>query len=205
MAGVLSGAWAGYRHALLEKPFRTKALTSLVLFSTGSAAAQDVEHRRQALRNSSGSVERQISPRKIAACGAYGATMYAPGMHMWYQLLERQLPSAALSATCCKLFLHSMIAAPCIIASFTIATKTLEGAALEQSLGALVESGPKMWFTALGFINIGLFINYHFMPLHYRVVFGNFVQLLWTAYQSWELQRAQVERDQQKCSLVETR
>jgi len=88
--------------------------------------------------------------------------------------------TATLFCTCRKLFLHSTLVA---ISSFTLTTT------LEQSLAALRDKGPTMWLTALGFINIGLFINYQFMPLPHRVTFGNFVQLLWTAYQSWELSR----------------
>jgi len=202
MACVFRGLWSGYRQALVESPYRTKAMTSFVLFGIGSAGAQDLEHRRQraaalGATNASGSA---ISAHKVAACSVYGGTLYAPGMHLWYNLLERQLPSAALRATCTKLFFHSTVAAPCIIASFTLTTQILEGQSLTDSCMALQESGPRMWFTALGFINVGLFVNYHFMPLHYRVIFGNLVQLAWTAYQSWELQRAERERSKRGCA-----
>lgn len=206
MAGVFRGLWSSYRQALVDSPYTTKAMTSFVLFGIGSAGAQDLEHRRQrqtAAPAVVGASEPGISAHKIAACSLYGGALYAPGMHMWYSMLERKLPSTALSATCTKLFFHSTVAAPIIIGSFTLTTQMLEGQSLASGCAALQESGPRMWFTALGFINIGLFINYHFMPLHYRVVFGNCVQLGWTAYQSWELQRAENERSQLRCAAEE--
>jgi len=49
------------------------------------------------------------------------------------------------------------------ISSFTLTTT------LEQSLAALRDKGPTMWLTALGFINIGFFVNYQFVPLPHRV------------------------------------
>ncbi|CAE8608025.1 unnamed protein product [Polarella glacialis] len=190
---MLALQWGNYLQALKTRPMRTKAVTSFALFGTGSAVAQLVaQGLNPSGQGSSATGSSQCSPgRKVAACAAYGGVLYAPGMHFWYQAVDRWIPSTTLMGTCCKLFLHSTLAAPAIISSFALTTKTLEGCPLEESIAALKERGPKMWLTALGFINVGLFVNYRYMPLPYRVPFGNLVQFVWTMYQSWELYRAQ--------------
>jgi len=150
------GFVASYRHALRMWPICTKSATSVVLFGVGNAGAQAVEWRRQ-----NDAHTRELSVRNTTNMpGSVYGSMYAPGMHFWYATVERWIPTATLFCTCRKLFLHSTLVA---ISSFTLTTT------LEQSLAALRDKGPTMWLTALGFINIGFFVNYQFVPLPHRV------------------------------------
>lgn len=120
--------WNEYLRQLQANPLRTKGITSGVLFAIGDVISQSLR-ARGTTRPSGQKVDAGRTPRpchtdmaRVAWLGAFGALLYGPTNHWWFNLQERYVtlfqnrfacasalsaPSRLMTLICCAVVLKA--------------------------------------------------------------------------------------------------
>lgn len=170
---VLTTLWAQYNKVLEEKPIRVKSITSFFGFMIGDICAQSI----------SGGV---YDPLRTARLTAFGVLMDGPVGHCWYTLLDKNVrpedPKSA-EAIVTKMALDQLIWAPVFSCVFFTFIRTLEGhpeaalSTIQNELVPTITANYALW-------PLAHIINFRFVPSQQRILYINFVQILWTCYLS---------------------
>ncbi|XP_075753984.1 peroxisomal membrane protein 2 [Pelodiscus sinensis] len=168
---------ARYLLLLRMRPLLTKAASSAVLSALGSLLSQVIERSR---RKPGTSKSLDLSgPLRFAI---YGFLFTGPLSHYFYLYLEQLIPPDAAFAVIKRLLVDRLLVAPPFLVLFFFVMNLLEGKDLSaftekmrSSYWAALKMNWKVW-TPVQFVNV------NYVPLQFRVLFGNLVALFWFAY-----------------------
>ncbi|XP_070579442.1 mpv17-like protein [Ptychodera flava] len=117
---------------------------------------------------------------KIARFGVFGLCCSGPFNYTWFRVLEFALPGYARKTVLKKLVADQLFAAPLITAGFFVVMDFLERK--EDVFAEAKKKTIPTWMAGLVFWPPAQFINFMFVPLHYRVVYVGIVAYLWANF-----------------------
>lgn len=168
-----------YRESLRKTPLPTKAVTSMIIGLIGEMVSSYIKRKYKGVK----------SPFKLTrflVFAIYGLFVSGPTFHFWYAWLENMsLRFPEKLRIYAKVAIDRLLFTPPFLL-FTMGflqyllsfngSQALE--AVKKSYGIVLLTNWKVW-TLVQYVNQG------FVPLEYRVLFGNFVALWWNAYLSF--------------------
>ncbi|XP_046380539.1 peroxisomal membrane protein 2-like [Haliotis rufescens] len=171
-------ALKAYLKLLQEKPILTKACTSAVVSSLGNIVSQLIVPNPQ--------TKGRIAWRSTLAYATFGFCVSGPVFHYFYVNLEKFFPKGSPNAALKKVLFDRLIFTPPFIFLFLYVVSVLEGQGHAASMHRIRETywyilkmNWKVW-TIIQFINI------KYIPVKYRVLFGNAVSLIWSVFISYK-------------------
>ncbi|XP_077996267.1 peroxisomal membrane protein 2-like [Glandiceps talaboti] len=163
-----------YLRHLRERPILTKAITSSVVSAIGDIIAQRI------ITGSNSGIG--INWRSVAANSIFGFVITGPMIHHFYILLDKLIPKTTPYAGIKKVLFDRLVLAPPYLLLVFYIVNILDGKSHSEAVKKIKESfmtalimNVKVW-TVLQYINI------NYVPMEYRVLFGNSVALGWNIY-----------------------
>ncbi|XP_044528973.1 peroxisomal membrane protein 2 [Gracilinanus agilis] len=158
-------------------PVLTKSVTSGILSAFGNFLSQIIESIRK-----KGRWSQNLDPRGPLRYALFGFFFSGPLSHFFYLYLDHWIPAAVPFSGVRRLLLDRLVFAPAFLLLFFFCMNLLEGKNM-AAFSAKVKTGYwpalqmnwKIW-TPVQFINI------NYIPLQFRVLFGNMVALFWYTY-----------------------
>eukprot|EP00047_Mylnosiga_fluctuans_P004927 m.237365 g.237365 ORF g.237365 m.237365 type:complete len:236 (+) comp13124_c0_seq1:10-717(+) len=165
-------AWAAYSRLLDAYPLPTKAATAFAIFTSADAIRQRIE---------SYTAERPHTwdaARTMRLAGFY-ATVHASWIHFWYAFLDKHVGrSAAVRVVALKVCADQFFSMPIFMATLLACQTLLSGhgldyvkAKLERDWVPTVKGAWVCWIPSLT-------VAFAFVPLKYRLLYANCVQVL---------------------------
>ncbi|KAG5178466.1 hypothetical protein JKP88DRAFT_168858 [Tribonema minus] len=174
----LARGWRTYHGLLLEHPLLTKSVTASLMAATG-------EFVGSYLKKSGPGTPRERA-RRLGAFAVFGLVVNGPAFHFWYAFLE-QLAQRWSKLTgghhiiLFKVIVDRLLMTPPYLVLTLVGLRWLQDFKLLLALQAcaLVYKSAlllnwKLW-------TVAQVINFNFVPLEYRVLFGNLVAAVWCA------------------------
>ena len=194
-----SAAW--YMMQLAAHPVITKSITAGVIGVMGDFMAQGLErvlHQRQ--QKQRGEVVQNTSakydPRRGLSILLDGFFLSGPLMHFGYELFDKIMPIHAgggSGAALMHVLADSVFLDAIFVASTFVVTGRMEGYTFRQILPQLrkdyVPALKASWATSLFLMPIE-FVCFRFLPLSYRVLAVNFIDVIWDAVISFMAHRS---------------
>ncbi|OWZ19625.1 hypothetical protein PHMEG_0006096 [Phytophthora megakarya] len=178
--GLLYDGW------LRQSPVLTKSVTAAVLFGLGDRIAQRMEKSRTPesdADNEEDEDDRALvseSTARTMRMMMWGSVIFTPILHSWQNLIERAIGSHGKIVVFQKMLMDSLVFAPCINALFFTSTQMVAGKSFDQGVTFAVDRLPQTLQANYTIWPIANMINYSYVPLQYRVLFVNCVNLVWT-------------------------
>ena len=183
---------ARYQALLKSHPLSTKAVTSCVIALVGELVGSYLKRRTAAAAAAGRSTSPESLPplvnwRRLGIFGAYGLAITGPLFHWWYGVLEKfvakqQLPPRI--SVVLKLLLDRLLLTPPFllfslgfIQYFQTLSASTAVANVRNTYAAALYTNWRVWTVAQG-------INFTYVPVEYRVLYGNVVALWWNVYLS---------------------
>ena len=204
-------AW--YLVQLEAFPLITKAITTGVIGFTGDAAAQMVEQRIRSRKEDASSAQLSfpVAPMKYdrrrgVSILADGVLVSGPLLHIMYNWLEHLVPVAGttgLSASLAALtqvLIDDFVLDSIFVAIMFVTTGIGEGHArgiIPQFKNEYFSIVRASWMTSIALIPIQ-FMCFRFLPLSFRVLGINFIDIIWGAMVSFMAHRNRKGHDQQQ-------
>ena len=172
--------WDSYKRELREHPLRTKSLSAGVISALGELICQYLVANRPGKKLKRTSLEKW---RRLAVFFCFGAAITGPLFHAWYAQLHRwtqQIKNHQLKVIM-QLFLdRGLLTPPFLLFTLSCLHYFLSKKATLHS----AKTHALSTFRSALFTNYSIFlptqaISFAFVPLEYRVLFGNLVALLW--------------------------
>ncbi|CAD7695137.1 unnamed protein product [Ostreobium quekettii] len=173
LGNVFAEFWAGYNELLAEKPIMVKSMTSFFGFMIGDICAQAI-------------MGGAYDPYRTARLTAFGVLMDGPVGHCWYATLDKNVmpeDPKTTKAIIIKTALDQLIWAPMFSCVFFTFVRTMEGhpelalSTIQSELVPTIVANYALW-------PLAHLINFRFVPPEQRILYINFVQILWTSYLS---------------------
>jgi len=190
-----------YMRALEEYPILTKALTTGIVQFVGDCAAQRYEQQQEKEATTMHS-DKGYNLRRGISLLADGLLISGPLLHYCFEWMEDAWPTseggdgvglARPLAILCHVFVNDYMIDSIYIALSFVFTGILEGYSLREVAGSLRKDyGATVrasWLTSLGFIPVEI-MCFGYLPLSFRVLAMNFVDLLWGAIVSFYSHRS---------------
>ncbi|KAG7399200.1 hypothetical protein PHYBOEH_009366 [Phytophthora boehmeriae] len=172
-----------YDKWLRDSPLVTKGVTSAILFGVGDRLAQRIESSGTEDDDKDDSADRHGIKRTVRMM-VWGGVAFAPLGHAWYNFLERAVRGSRKAVVVKKIAADQLIFTPPVnLAFFTYAGVT-EGKPLRESVDSAAAKLPPTLavnWTVWPLVHI---CTFGFVPLEYRVLFINFVNIGWSAFLS---------------------
>ncbi|XP_001366379.1 peroxisomal membrane protein 2 [Monodelphis domestica] len=158
-------------------PVLTKSVTSGILSAFGNFLSQIIKSVQK-----KGRWSQNLDPRGPLRYAIFGFFFSGPLSHFFYLYLDHWIPAAVPFSGVRRLLLDRLVFAPAFLLLFFFCMNLLEGKNL-AAFSAKVKTG---YWTALQ-MNWKIwtpvqFININYIPLQFRVLFGNMVALFWYTY-----------------------
>lgn len=195
-----SVAW--YMVQLATHPVLTKSLTAGVIGVLGDCLAQGLEHvLHQRQHNKRQGKDNQVvtplkyDPRRGLSILLDGVFLSGPLMHFGYEFLDHILPIAngGSGAALLHVLADSIFLDAIFVATTFIVTGRMEGYTFRQVLPQLrrdyLPALKASWATSLFLMPIE-FVCFRFLPLSYRVLSVNFIDIVWDAVISFMAHRS---------------
>lgn len=185
------GLLGQYQSQLAAEPFKTKCLTSCVISIVGEVVGSYLKQRKHHALLAANRHNRHmqalpapalLDPKRIAMFGVYGLAITGPVFHWWYAALEKYVRSMNITGNAnvlAKVALDRLVLTPPFLLLTLVymqffqtfnAAKT--SAAVKNIYAGALYLNWKVWTVAQG-------VNFRYVPLEYRVLFGNMVALWW--------------------------
>ncbi|KAG1713203.1 hypothetical protein DVH05_000923 [Phytophthora capsici] len=183
-----------YDECLQRQPLLTKMATSSVFFGLGDRLAQRVEKLGKTDEELSEMESNNIvqegrvlseSTAKTVRMMVWGGLLLSPMVHNWHNLLERVFVGTGKTVVVKKVIADMVFIAPQIPIWFLTSTGLMAGKPFRQAFDESVEKQPVMLaasYTLWPAVNC---ISYSVVPLQYRLLFGNVVNLGWSSFLSY--------------------
>jgi len=188
-------AWSlfgSYQECLTAEPLKTKMITSCVISMIGEVLGGYLKQRRYISSHAVNRNQRQVmlgnmppifDLKRLAIFGVYGFAITGPIFHWWYGFLEKTVRSWQINSgnmgVLAKIAMDRLVFTPPFLL-FTLAymqflqtfnvAKT--SAAIKNIYAGAIYLNWKVWTVAQA-------VNFKYVPLEYRVLFGNLVALWW--------------------------
>ncbi|CBY14938.1 unnamed protein product [Oikopleura dioica] len=164
-----------YDQMLQKRPLLTQCITAGTLCALGDVLAQQVFEKPE--------VHNYARTLKM---GGFGFFYYAPLCSKWMVLAERLFPGTSPASMIKKVVVDQLIISSILMTCFLIINEVIDGRGVDSGLKKIEKD-----FTTMIVANWQVwvptqFINFYFMPLHYRVIYINVVAFFWNIYVSWK-------------------
>lgn len=180
-----------YRNALRDSPIQTKALTSLVISLLGELFGAYLRRRKFLATYKYAGAERApsiVNLKRLGIFGFYGLAITGPLFHWWYGSLEKIVRHYNIESNnaqvATKILLDRLVLTP----PFLLFTLAYMQGLLTGKPNVAAENVKKAYPGALALNwkvwTVAQYINFQFVPLDYRVLFGNAVAFWWNCYLS---------------------
>lgn len=168
-----------YRRLLHERPFITNVLTTCSFMITGDLISQTFFQKKN-----------HIDFKQTTRFAIAGFIFVGPAVRGCLVMIDKVFgPTTSIKVLGKKLLLDQGACAPCFLVCNVslltfLQTRTIEGVRkeLEQSYFNLLKLNYSFW----PFVQI---VNFYFIPLTYRVLFGSTAALAWNTIFSYRLNR----------------
>lgn len=162
---------AAYNDALAKRPLLTKSITSALVSLVGEVLQSIAKRER-------------LSPRRCATFAAYGGLFVGPVMHFWYGFLERTCRKygSGTVGLILRIVWDRLIMGPPFIAATIFIIKVLLSGRWKRSLGSVRAQFGDVFTTALKIWTPAQVVNFRYVPVAYRVLYGNLVAVSWNVY-----------------------
>jgi len=170
-----------YDRCLNARPILTKCTSSWVIMTCADLLRQRMEARGKGSEGDGHWWDRERSLRM----SAWGATVHPLAVHFWFNNLERWLGPNPIGASKFrilglagrKVVVDQLLSSPVFLGSFLVYCQLSQGKSLEEAIKyfknewlTLMKGGWSCWPLAHIF-------NFAFVPIHWRALYVNFVQL----------------------------
>ncbi|CAI5732589.1 unnamed protein product [Hyaloperonospora brassicae] len=175
-----------YDRWLQHSPLLTKGVTSAILFGVGDRLAQQMEDAKPSEGESHDAEtdDDSFGLKRTARMMVWGGLFFAPFNHAWYNLLEKVVRGNTATAIVKKIAADQLIVTPPVTLSFFTYAGLSDGKSLHDTMEhASAKLRPTLaanW-AVWPLVHVGTF---GFVPLHYRVLFINVVNIGWSAFLS---------------------
>ncbi|GAB5371333.1 hypothetical protein AAMO2058_001570600 [Amorphochlora amoebiformis] len=186
MTGVLRRLISAYDRSLNIRPIRTKIATSFTILTAADILRQFLESRNtlEPTKNRSSAVS-WWDPERTSRMAAWGLTAHPITIHFWFNHLENWIGKNPVGASKGQLFkiaakkvlVDQLTSMPVFLGFFIVFVNLSKGKSLEETKSTLKED----WFTIAkaGYScwPVAHLINFAFVPVHWRLLYVNFVTL----------------------------
>ncbi|RLN86816.1 hypothetical protein BBJ28_00018463 [Nothophytophthora sp. Chile5] len=171
-----------YDQWLLASPLLTKGITSAVLFGLGDRIAQKIEGAERDDREDDTGDRHGLA--RTARMMIWGGLIFAPIGHAWYNFLEKAVRGKHTAAVVKKIAADQLMFSPPLSLAFFTYAGCSEGKPLRETVEtALTKLPPTLavnW-TVWPLVHV---CTFGFVPLQYRVLFINVMNIGWSAFLS---------------------
>lgn len=166
-----------YKRLLHERPFVTNVLTTCTFMTTGDLTSQWILQQKE-----------HIDLRQTARFAIAGLIFVGPVVRGCLVMIDRIFgPTSSLKILGKKLLLDQVIGAPTFLVGNITTLTLLQTQSFEKVREELNRSYfnlLKLNYTFWPFVQV---INFYFIPLTYRVLFGSSAALIWNTMFSYGL------------------
>lgn len=195
MVKRLKFLWHAYNLSLEKRPFLTQIATAGALYATGDALCQYLMIKKSESDEKKGKDtskdHRDFDIWRTIRFGVYGFCISGPLSYLWYKSLDKfiRVPLNASKMQMIKVSIHKvlwdeLVFGPATLVVFFVGMSLLEGKTLLNSY----EKCKKEFMTTLIADLIvwpgAQFINFLFLPTHYRILYISSLNLFWNAFLS---------------------
>lgn len=168
---------------LRDSPLLTKGVTSAILFGVGDRVAQRIEGAETDDSAAKDSPDRH-GLKRTARMMVWGGLLFAPIGHAWYNFLEKAVRGKSMAAVAKKIAADQLIFSPPLALAFFTYAGCSEGKpprdTMETALAKLPPTLAVNW-TVWPLVHV---CTFGFVPLEYRILFINVVNIGWSAFLS---------------------
>lgn len=171
----MASAFRAYSQFLSQRPFAGNMATSATLFAAGDALGQYVEGNEK------------YDVARTARMSAWGGLGFGPIVTVWFRFLQKNVNfgNQALT-TVARVGLDQFVAAPTIISTFFMVMSRMEGKSWQDGQTKIKTTlFPTLQANWMVFIPVQG-INLSIVPLQYRGLVINAVNIPWNAYLSMQ-------------------
>lgn len=174
-----------YKRLLHERPFITNVLTTCTFMSSGDLISQLYQKKER------------VDFEQTARFALAGLIFVGPAVRGCLVMIDRIFgPTTSIAVVGKKLTLDQLICAPIFLAGNITTLTLLKIQSLEQVRKELDENYFSLLKLNYGFWPFVQLMNFWFIPLTYRVIFGSSASLIWNTIFSYSLYRKEnLEQD----------
>lgn len=198
-----------YMGVLLQFPLITKCVTTAVIGLLGDTAAQVLEERIQAKKNGRRmQILRKFDARRGLAVLGDGVLISGPLLHFAYNVLESIIPVAgpyASLAALIQVLIDDFVLDAIFVAIMFVTTGVAEGYTrqiIPQFRKDFFNTIKAGWVTSLLLMPLE-FVCFRFLPLNFRVLGMNIIDIFWEAIISFMVHRRRRMSNFQEKELVD--
>jgi len=183
-AGLFAGLWNSYLNSLRERPIPTKLATAFSIYSLSKVIATMLNPEKKGL-----------DLKELVKHGSFSAVS-VPMMHYYYGWID-QLFAGKEGAwvLITQLVIDQVLFSPFFYVVYYVYMGLINGKLHEVPRQISKELIPTSIDSAK-FWTIVQFVNFKFVPVELRILFGNVMNLLWSVY--WILQMDKSKKDDKK-------
>ena len=130
--------------------------------------------------------------KRLASVGTYGTVIAGPLYLWWYAILDRRTshfltgPGGSVGKYIgAKIFGDQVIFEPFNLSLYFLATKSMEGVALRESVPEFIKQFPHLFLVDSAIWPLAQYINFRYLPLPYQALYVNAVSLGWAVILSF--------------------
>ncbi|KAH7476296.1 hypothetical protein KRP22_000136 [Phytophthora ramorum] len=172
-----------YDRWLQDSPLLTKGVTSAVLFGIGDRIAQRIENSESDGDDKSDAADRS-GLQRTARMMAWGGLLFAPVGHAWYNFLEKAVRGKGTSSIIKKIAADQLVFSPPLSLAFFAYAGCSEGKPLRETVDTAVAKLPPTLAVNWAVWPLVHVCTFGFVPLQYRILFINVVNIGWSAFLS---------------------
>ncbi|VVC97250.1 unnamed protein product [Leptidea sinapis] len=154
----------------------TNSVTSGGFMLIGDVVQQEIEVHANKLKKYDWS---RTARMFIVGC------LMGPLHHYYYIYLDKVLPHTDIKTVVKKILNDQLLASPATILSFFYALGVLEGKTFKDSTQEIKEKFKYVYIGDCLFWPPIQFINFYFLPTHYRVFYINFATMIYNVFLSY--------------------
>ncbi|PYI04629.1 integral membrane protein, Mpv17/PMP22 family [Aspergillus sclerotiicarbonarius CBS 121057] len=165
--------FAWYQRCLVQRPMLTQSLTTATLFAVGDGLAQQAVEKKG------------LSNHDVVRSGRmalYGGAIFGPVATKWFQFMQNRIqlstPGRTLAA---RVSADQLLCAPTMIGVFLTSMSVMEGIKPQEKLQRTYWDALKANWTLWPMVQAG---NLWLVPLQYRVLVVNVVNIGWNCFLS---------------------
>lgn len=175
-----------YKRLLHDRPFVTNVITTCTLMSCGDITSQLILQDKE-----------RIDLRQTATLATSGLVYVGPMVRGCLVMIDKLLgPTSSLLVLAKKMCLDQLIIAPCFLAGNLTTISIIKNQGISQIQEDIRESYINLLKLGYSFWPFVQVINFYFIPLTYRVVFGSLASFGYTTLFSYRLNCNRRKSDQ---------
>ncbi|EDW82141.1 uncharacterized protein Dwil_GK25287 [Drosophila willistoni] len=179
--GVRAGAGAGAGVGALQKlrEWHTAAFSKKFLLFTNVGISLSLscvgDVLEQHLEIYCGEIER-FDKTRTTHMATSGVTVGVI-CHYWYQMLDKRMPGRSMRVVAKKIILDQLICSPVYISVFFVTLGLLENKDRHEVWEEIKDKAWKLYAAEWTVWPLAQFINFYWIPTHYRIFYDNIISL----------------------------